>query len=134
MWRSGENIIDWVVASNAGFSDGEIHTASKDFIPGTDHRAVLAFININPPMRMADKRLVFTTREATHLKPRVKYPTKTEKHKFEQFRTAVDKMMTDQNLTAQPVVDTQSFTTHYKHLTNIFDKCANDAFGHVKPY
>jgi hypothetical protein len=43
-----------VVASHVGFSDREIHTAIKDFIPGTDHRVVLAFINIDPPMNMAD--------------------------------------------------------------------------------
>jgi hypothetical protein len=38
-------------------------------------------------------------------------------------------MAQDQNLTAQPVMDTQSFTTHYKYLTNILNKCANDTFG-----
>jgi hypothetical protein len=131
---SGGNIIDRVVASHAGFSDGEIHTTTKDFIPGTDHRAVLAFINIDPPTSLADQRLIFTTWEATHLKPRVKYPTKTEKHKFELFQTTMDRMAQDQNLTAQPVVDSQSFTTCYKCLTDILEKCATEAFGHVKPY
>ena len=82
---SGGNIIDRVVASHAGFSDGEIHTATKDFIPGTDHRAVIAFINIDPPLSLTDQRLIFMAREATHLKPCVKCPTKTEKHKFKLF-------------------------------------------------
>src|ERR1700683_1776034 len=56
---TGGNIIDRVVASHMGFSDGEIHTAVKDLIPGTDHRAVFAFINIDPPIHLADQHLVF---------------------------------------------------------------------------
>jgi hypothetical protein len=82
---TGGNIIDRVVASHAGFSEAEIHTVVKDFIPGTDHRAVVALINVEPPRGMADQRLVFMTHEATRLKPRIRYPTKTEKHKFENF-------------------------------------------------
>src|ERR1700736_5966796 len=42
----GGNIIDRVVTSQAVFLDGEIHTAVRDFIPGTDHRAVIALINV----------------------------------------------------------------------------------------
>jgi hypothetical protein len=72
--------------------------------------------------------------DATYLKLHVKYPAKTEKHKFELFRTTVDKMAHDQNLTKQPVVDSHSFVTYYKHLTDILDKCAAEVFGHVKPY
>jgi hypothetical protein len=43
-------------------------------------------------------------------------------------------MARDQNLTAQPVIDSQSFTTRYNCLTDILDKCASEVFGHVKPY
>jgi hypothetical protein len=81
----GENIIDRVVASHTGFSDGEIHTAVKDFIPGTDHRAVFAFVNIEPPIHLANQCLVFMTYDAAQLKPRIRYPTKTKRHKFENF-------------------------------------------------
>jgi hypothetical protein len=128
------NIIDRIVTSHAGFTDGEIHTAVKDFIPDTDHRAVFAFINIEPPVRMADQRLIFVTRDANRIKPRIRYPAKTEKYKFDSFRTAVDKMANEQNLTGQPVKDSNSFINRYRLLTNIFDKCASDTFGHVKPY
>jgi len=130
----GGNIIDCVVVSHTGFSDREIHTALKDFIPGTDHRAVFAFVNIEPPNCLANQHLAFMTHKATHLKPRIRYPAKTEKHKFDQFRTAVDKMAHEQNLAEQSVIDSESFVTRYKLLTNIFDKCASDVFGHVKPY
>jgi predicted secreted protein len=130
----GRNIIDRVVVSHAGFSDGEIHTALKDFIPGTDHRAVFAFVNIEPSNCLANQHLVFMTHEATHLKPRIRYLAKTEKHKFNQFRTAVDKMAHEQNLAEQSVIGSESFVTCYKLLTNIFDKCTSDVFSHVKPY
>jgi hypothetical protein len=62
----GGNIIDWMVTSQAGFSDEEIHTAVRDFIPGTDHRAIIAFINIMPPAQLADQRMIFMTHDVTH--------------------------------------------------------------------
>jgi hypothetical protein len=105
----GGNIIDRVVVSHLGFSDGEIHTAVKDFIPRTDHRVVLAFINIEPPICLAHQHLVFMARDATHMKPRIRYLTKADKHKFENFRTAVDRMTHEQNLAGQSVTDSESF-------------------------
>jgi hypothetical protein len=59
---------------------------------------------------------------------------KSEKHKFDQFHNAVDKKAHEQNLADQPVIDSESFITRYKLLTDIFDSCAGDAFGYVKPY
>jgi hypothetical protein len=94
----GGNIIDRVVVSQAGFSDGEIHTAVRDFIPGTDHRAVIALTNVKPPTHMADQRLIFVTRDVNRPKPRIKYPTKSERHKFDNFRNAVDLKAHQQNL------------------------------------
>jgi hypothetical protein len=43
-------------------------------------------------------------------------------------------MAHEQNLANQPVIDSDSFITQYKLLTDIFDNCASDAFGHTKPY
>ena len=130
----GANIIDRIVTSHAGFSDGEIHTVVRNFIPGTDHRAMFAFINIDPPAHMVDQRLAFITHDANHMKPRIKYPTKAKKHKFDTFRTAVDRMAQEQNLTKQLVKDLESFINWYKQLTNILHKCASETFGHVIPY
>jgi hypothetical protein len=131
---TGGNIIDRVVMSCVGSSDGEIHVAEKDFIPGTDHRAVISFLNVEPPLHLNAQHLVFTTREANHLKPRIKYPTKAEKHKFEDFHIAVDKMANELRLAESPVVDSQSFIDRYEALTTIFDKCVGETFGHIKPY
>jgi hypothetical protein len=75
-----------------GFSDGEIHTALKDFIPGTDHRAVLTLVNVEPPAYLTDQHVIFMTRDVTRPKPCIRYPTKTEKHRFDDFRAVVDKM------------------------------------------
>jgi len=72
--------------------------------------------------------------ETAHLKPRIRYPTKAEKHKFEDFRTSVDKMALEQNLAGSSVIDSNLFIMRYKLLTNIFDKCASLVFGHIKPY
>jgi hypothetical protein len=46
----GSNIIDQFVLSNMGFSDAEIQVAnrSSDYVPMTDHRAVIGYMNIQP--------------------------------------------------------------------------------------
>jgi hypothetical protein len=130
----GGNIIDRVAVSLKGFSDGEIHTALKDFIPGTDHRAVLTLINVEPSARLMDQHVIFMTRDVTRPKPRIRYPTKTEKHRFDDFQAAVDKMAQEQNLAEQLVIDSVSFITRYERLMSIFGKCASMIFGHNKPY
>jgi hypothetical protein len=47
----GGNIIDRIVLSNKGFTDAEIRVAdrSSDYMPMTDRRAVVGFMNIQPP-------------------------------------------------------------------------------------
>jgi hypothetical protein len=46
----------------------------------------------------------------------------------------VDKIIAEQNVVQQPVVDSESFITHYKSLTKILNRCAIESFGQVKPY
>jgi len=41
--------------------------------PGTNHRAVIALINVKPPTHMAHQRLIFLTRDDNRPKPRIKY-------------------------------------------------------------
>jgi hypothetical protein len=82
------NIINHVAVSKTSFNDGEIKVADRnsDYIPLTDHRAIIAHINIDPPLQPNPSQMNFTDRtKMTYNKPRIKYPSKLEKHKFEQF-------------------------------------------------
>ena len=87
----GGNIINRIVSSHTGFNDAEIHVAdrSSDYIPMTDHRAVIGFLNIHPPpdiSTMASK-IKFTRETLTgHGKPCLRYPLSSERHKFEDYR------------------------------------------------
>lgn len=80
------------------------------------------------------RHVLFSTHEATCLKPHIKFPTKADKHKFGEYHTAVDELAKEQNPSWHPVEDSQSFITQYDALTKMFDKCAGETFGYVKPY
>jgi hypothetical protein len=91
---SGGNIIDRVVTSMIGFHDAEIHVAdrSTDYVPMTDHRGIVAYIQIDPPDGLWLSRVNFTHHDLSqHLgKPRLQYPTASAKNKCDDFRTRVD--------------------------------------------
>jgi hypothetical protein len=74
------------------------------------------------------------THDVTRPKPRIRYPTKIEKHRLDNFRAAVDKMAQEQNLAKKSVIDSVSFITQYERLMSIFGKCTSMIFGHNKPY
>ena len=80
------------------------------------------------------RHVLFSTHEATCLKPHIKFPTKADKHEFGEYHTAVDELAKEQNPSWHPVEDSQSFITQYDALTKMFDKCAGETFGYVKPY
>jgi hypothetical protein len=82
---AGGNIIDQVAVLHVGFSDGEIHIAEKDFVLGTDDRAVISFLDIEPPEHLNMQCLVFTNHEETHLKPCIKYPPKLKNTSLRSF-------------------------------------------------
>ena len=62
---TGGNIIDCVVMSYADLLDGEIYVAEKDFIPRTDHRAIICFLNIKPLQHLDAQHVIFNMHEAT---------------------------------------------------------------------
>ena len=99
-----------------------------------DYVAMSRCLNIEPPSHINVQHVLFNTHEATCLKPRIKSPTKVDKHKFGEYHTAVDKLAKEQNLSWHPVEDSQSFIIRYDALTTIFDKCAGKTFRYVKPY
>jgi len=66
--------------------------------------------------------------------PRIKLPLKTEKHKYDTFREAVDNLIEAKSLYEYRVTDDASFNEQYKNLTEIITSTASKIFGHTKPY
>ena len=134
---AGGNIIDRVVLSNKGFDDAEIRIADKssDYIPMTDHRAVIGFMNIHSPEDSIPTaaRLKFSRDIlARYGKPRLRYPQRSEKHRFENFCTMVDKKIKDESIHNIPVNNDDSFIFRYNALTRILKECGDAAFRKVK--
>ena len=61
--------------------------------------------------------------------PRVKFPLKTEKHKYETFRDMVDKLVGAKSLHDRNIVDDDSFIKQYNDLTEIITSTAKSVFG-----
>ena len=133
----GGNIIDRIVISRKGYIDAEIHVAdrSSDYIPMTDHRAVVGFMNIHPPegpnFMVSQVRFSRGT-TAGYGKPRLRYPQSSERHKFEDFRTLVDEKIKAESIHNLPVNGDESFISRYDALTRIFRECGEAIFGRVK--
>ena len=131
------NIIDRIVLSNKGFGDAEIRVADKssDYVPMTDHRAVVGFMNIlplNDPIFSTAHIKFSRDTQAGCGKPRLRYPQGTEKKKFEDYRLMVDEKIKDKSLHKLPVNDDDSFIIRYNALTQIFKECGDATFGRVK--
>ena len=133
----GSNIIDRIVISRKGYIDAEIHVAnrSSDYIPMTDHRAVVGFMNIHPPEGpdfMASQVRFSRGTTVGYGKPRLRYPQSSERHKFEDFRTLVDEKIKAESIHNLPVNGDESFISRYDALTRIFRECGEAIFGRVK--
>ncbi|KAJ7637444.1 hypothetical protein B0H17DRAFT_1217100 [Mycena rosella] len=104
-WTSGAsakatsgNIIDRVVTSNRQYVDGEISVAnrSQDFVPYTHHHAVVSRIIYTPPS--ASGATVFPIFHPTLNKARIKFPSRTEKHRHDNFRDEINAHLDLSNL------------------------------------
>jgi hypothetical protein len=134
---AGGNIIDRVVLSNKGFDDTEIQVADKssDYIPMTDHRAVIGSMNIYSPEDSVPTaaRLKFSRDIlAGYGKPCLRYPQRSEKHRFENFCTMVNEKIKDESIHNIPVNNDDSFILQYNALTRILKECSDAAFVKVK--
>ena len=133
----GGNIIDRIVLSNKGFSDTKIRVAdrSSDYVPMTDHRAVIGFMIIQPPpdSLLAASHIKFSKdTAASYGKPRLRYPLSSERHKFEDFRIMVDEEIKAKSIHTLPVIDDESFILRYNALSKILNECGDAIFGRVK--
>ena len=129
----GGSIIDRIVTSAGHFLDSEIFVADahNDFVPMTDHRAVIGRIILKPPDRIS-ARCVHEVPTPTLNKPRVKFPDFKDKHFFQLYRDSTDAKILNAGLNDYTVSDDVSFNSLYTELTNIINDTAADVFGRVK--
>ena len=133
------NIIDRIVTSNPTFVEAEISVADKhdDWIPNTDHRAIVARITHSIPGDPQDVSDFLTTNftKTRSSPPRIKIPLKEEKHRYETFRETVDSLIEAKPLIREcKIIDDAAFVEQYKGLTEIITTAATEAFGRNKPY
>jgi len=124
------NIIDRVVMSANCAVEADIAVADKsyDFVQMTDHRAITATLFMTPDDMHATTNIPVDLSEFS-TRPRIKYPSKKDKTKFEQYSQEVDKKLVAEKLKDQPVIDEQSFVHQYQALTRIIVNTAEEVFG-----
>jgi hypothetical protein len=130
------NIIDRVVISANCAVDADIAVADKayDFVQMTDHRAIISTILMRSPEvmnAMPDIPLELT--ENLH-NPRVKYPSKKDKPKFEEYRKRVDQKIVQKGLEDSSVTSDISFIRRYDELTRIIVDTAKEVFGVTRKF
>ena len=130
---AGGSIIDRIVTSSGCFLDSEIFVADKhlDFVPMTDHRAVIGRIILKPPDRSSAQCLTDTPTPVLN-NPRIKFPDSTNKHLFQLFRDQTDAKIRDANLHNHAVVDDLTFNSLYTQITNVINDTAQEVFGRIK--
>jgi len=129
---SSGNIIDRVVVSRVGFIETDISVADKhyDFVQMTDHRAVIATLLPSSPNASHEEAvdIPIDLSETLH-QPRVRYPPKKDKAKFEDYRKEVDKQVKELNLHEDTLTGEESFMRRYDALTRIIVGAAKQIFG-----
>ena len=85
----------------------------------TDHRGIVAYIQVEPMDGLRPSQVRFTHHDLSqHLgKPRLQYPSCSAKNKYEDFQTRVDSAIKAECLHTTPVNDDESFIKRYKSMT-----------------
>ncbi|KAJ7788248.1 hypothetical protein B0H14DRAFT_3577343 [Mycena olivaceomarginata] len=125
------NIIDHVVTSKRQYVDAEIAVAdcSQDFVPSTNHRAVAARIQLSPPDRMGTT--VFPTHQRSLNAARIKFPTRAEKSRHEDFCTEIEKQLNTTDLYDVCVTDDVSFTDLCQRFTDVLIPASEKPYGRI---
>ncbi|TFK21087.1 hypothetical protein FA15DRAFT_672918, partial [Coprinopsis marcescibilis] len=113
------NIIDRVVTSADTLLDSFIEVGKKptDWVPFTDHRPIAARIMLYCPKLLETSNQNYTTLPRQQVNaPCIVVPPKTEKHKYEDFRIAIDKKTRDEGLHSIVVDSPEAFTQLYDVL------------------
>ncbi|KAJ7920024.1 hypothetical protein B0H13DRAFT_2427047 [Mycena leptocephala] len=125
------NIINRVVTSKRSYIDSEISVADhpQDFVPYTNHRAVVAKIADTNPSGTGCT--TFPAFNPTLNKPRIKFPMRSEKHRHDHFRTLMDERLDAAALYDVEVNDDESFLSVYNTFTKILIPTSEEAYGRV---
>ncbi|KAJ7852484.1 hypothetical protein B0H14DRAFT_3450756 [Mycena olivaceomarginata] len=125
------NIIDRIVTSKRSYVDAEIAAADRlqDFVPYTNHRAVVAKVIYTPPSGSGGT--VFPTFKAVLNKARIKYPARTEKFRHDDFRTDINARLDGTGLDTAQVIDDDTFLHVYESFTAILIPAAEKCYGRV---
>jgi len=132
------NIIDRVATFRPTLVDSETSIADRhsDWIPYTDHRAIVAQVTHAIPNVSQEGNVDFAdnfVRQQSN-KPRVKVPLKTEKEQYQTYADAVDEAIRTNHLDTLTVTDNDTFLQLYKGLSSIITTNATKVFGKSKPY
>ena len=129
----GGNIIDRIVTSADCFLDSEIFVADGrfDYIPMTDHRAIIGRLILKPPGQRS-ARCLRDRPDPVLNQPRIKFPEYKDKHLFETYRDKTDAKIRTDWLHERVMSDDESFISLYRDLTNIINDTAVHVFGRVK--
>ena len=132
--NAGGNIIHHVVLTNNGFSNAEIQVANQpsDYVPMMDHHTVVGFMNIHPPDLAVSQIKSSNDIAMGHNRPQLWYPQRSEKHKFENFHTMVNKEIRAKSIHDPPAICDESFILQYNTLTKIFKECSDTMFCRIR--
>jgi Reverse transcriptase (RNA-dependent DNA polymerase) len=131
----GGSIIDRIVTSSGSLLDSEILIGDghHDYIPMTDHRAIIGRLNLKPPDRPGNAaRCLYDLPTPILNNPRIKFPSPNEKHLFQVYRDEMDNNIKTAGLHDCRVTDHDSFNLLYNELTKITNDTAVHVFGRVK--
>ncbi|KAJ7146760.1 hypothetical protein C8R44DRAFT_973402 [Mycena epipterygia] len=128
--KNGGSIIDRVVTSKATLLDSDIYATNggKDYVPNTNHRAIIANVIHRPP---EGGNTIFVDNPVTFTKLRIKYPSKLESHRHESFRQLFDERATAESLYDICVNSDESFLELYRAIGRILIPTAEEAYGRV---
>jgi len=127
------NIIGQIVTSKSTLVDAEIFVADQhnDFVPFTDHRAIVGQLSHKPPVSMLNSGLSLfnpPSRWST-VTLCIKVPLKSEKDKYQTFQDLVDARIKAECISNHLIMDDKSFIRHYKELGSVFKQVSEDIFG-----
>ncbi|KIJ95502.1 hypothetical protein K443DRAFT_11320, partial [Laccaria amethystina LaAM-08-1] len=132
------NIIDRIVTSKLTLVDAGIFVADRhnDFIPFTDHRAIVGQLSHSSPMAVtaSSSSLFGPPSRRSAMLSHVKVPLKQEKVKYDFFCDKVDTQIKAECIGKCPVIDDESFTRRYKELSSVLKKVSEEVFGRTTPF
>jgi len=107
-----------------------VANGQTDYIPMTDHHAVIGHIILKPPHHFHACCLHDMQTPVLNT-PHIKFPYSSDKHLYQVFRDQVNIKIVKTNLLDLPIADEQSFLHKYKLITDIINDTAVEAFGRV---